>query len=128
MSWQRAERLNALIKEKVAVVVTQRLADPRLGFVTITEAKLSPDKRRCTVKYTVLGSDADRRKTGHALKDAAPHILEIIGPSLRIRRLPELVFEYDGGVEKGSRMLDLLDRLAGERGDRPEPTGEPEDA
>ena len=112
MSWDRKKRLDAVLREKISVVVTQRLRDPRLGFVTITGAELSPDKRRCTVNYTVIGDDSQQRMTQRALEAAAPHVLEVIGPSLRIRHLPELRFVFDAGQAKGARVLELLGRIA----------------
>ena len=112
MTWDRKKRLDALLQERISVVVTQRLRDPRLGFVTITATELSPDKRRCVVQYTVIGDEAQQRMTQRALEAAAPHILEIIGPGLRMRTLPELCFVFDAGQLKGARVLDLLGRIA----------------
>lgn len=124
MSWSRVDRLNALIKEKVATVVLERLADPRLGFVTITSAELNQDRSRCLIKYSVLGDEAKRRTTHRALQSAAPHVQEIIAPSLRMRHMPELVFELDDGLEKGERVLDLLRQIEGEHGDGAVPSSD----
>jgi len=119
MSWDRKKRLDALLREKISVVVTQRLRDPRLGFVTITDAELSPDKRSCVVRYTVIGDETQQRLTQRALEAAAPRVLEIIGPTLRVRALPELRFVFDAGQHKGARVLELLGRLADERHEDP---------
>ncbi len=115
MAWDRNERTEALLREKVAIIVLERLNDPRLGFVTITGAKLSRDKRHCRVLYTVLGTPTQRRLTERALQDAAPHIQRVLGKSMRLRTLPELRFAYDESIAKESRMLDILDDLAQER-------------
>ncbi len=117
--WDRNARTEALLKERIATVVLEKLADPRLGFVTITAVKLSGDKRRARVFYTVLGTPAQQRLSGRALEDAARHIQEIIGKGLRIKTIPELVFTWDESVEKESKMRELLDQLAQERGDPP---------
>jgi ribosome-binding factor A len=121
VSWNRKARIEALLKERIAVVLVERLNDPRLGFVTVTGVQLSGDRRLARVRFTVLGTPGQRRATARALADAAPHIQELIGPGLRMRLMPELRFEYDESIEKESRMLDLLDELAAERG---EPGGE----
>ena len=58
MSWDRIRRQEAILREKIAVIILDRLNDPRLGFVTITGCTLSRDKRYCKVKVTVLGSES----------------------------------------------------------------------
>ena len=115
MAWDRNERTEALLREKIAIIVLERLNDPRLGFVTITGARLSRDKRHCRVLFTVLGTPTQRRLTERALQDAAPHIQQVLGKSMRLRTLPELRFAYDESIAREARMLDLLDDLAQER-------------
>jgi len=115
MAWDRNERTEALLREKVAIIVLERLNDPRLGFVTITGAKLSRDKRHCRVLYTVLGTPTQRRLTERALQDAAPHIQRVLGKSMRLRTLPELRFDYDESIAKEARMQDILDELEQQR-------------
>ena len=115
MAWDRIERTEAILREKIAIIVLERLNDPRLGFVTITGAKLSRDRRHCKVLYTVLGTPTQRRLSEQALRDAAPHIQEVLAPSMRLRTIPEVRFVYDESVAKESRMYDLLDELAGQR-------------
>ena len=115
MAWDRRERLEALLREKIAIIVLERLNDPRLGFVTITGVQLSKDKRHAKVLYTVLGTAGQRRTTDRALQDAARHVQEQLAPTLRLRVMPELRFTYDESIEKESRMLGLLDELASSR-------------
>ncbi len=115
MAWDRNERTEALLREKVAIIVLERLNDPRLGFVTITGAKLSRDKRHCRVLFTVLGTPAQRRLSERALQDAAPHIQQVLSRSMRMRSMPELRFAYDESIARESHMLDLLDDLAGRK-------------
>jgi ribosome-binding factor A len=123
MAWDRTERTEALLREKIAIIVLERLNDPRLGFVTITGAKLSKDKRQCKVLYTVLGTPVQRRLSEQALRDAAPHIQQVLAPTMRLRTLPELRFVYDESIEKGSRMLGILDELAKEHPGEPAASG-----
>ena len=115
--WDRTERVEALMKERIATIVLERLSDPRLGFITITGVKLSGDKRLAKVAFTVLGSAAQRRTTERALRDAASHVQQVLAPSMRMRNLPELRFVYDESIEKESKMLELLDGLQAERGE-----------
>ena len=123
MAWDRSNRTEAILQEKIAIIVLERLNDPRLGFVTITGARLSGDKRHCKVLFTVLGTPTQRRLTEQALRDAAPHIQEVLAPTLRLRTIPELRFVYDESIAKQSKMFDLLDELASERKDDG-PTGD----
>ena len=117
MTWDRIQRQEAILLEKIAVLV-QRLNDPRLGFVTITSTKLSRDKRYCTVMYTVLGSDSEVSKTARALSAAAPRVREMLASSLDSRVLPELRFEIDAVVVKESRLRTLIEEVTAERLER----------
>ncbi|GJM21162.1 MAG: hypothetical protein DHS20C15_10770 [Planctomycetota bacterium] len=117
MSWDRRDRQEAILREKIATIVLERLNDPRLGFITITKAELSKDKRIVRVSYTVLGDDAAKRTTARALETAAPRIQELLAPTLKMRSLPEIRFVYATSVQVESRMLTLLEGLQQERGD-----------
>lgn len=120
MTWDRIQRQEAILLEKIAVLV-QRLNDPRLGFVTITAAKLSRDKRYCTVQFTVMGSESEVSKTTRALAAAAPRVREMLAPSLQSRVLPELRFVMDENVVKESRLRTLIEEVTAERVDRAGP-------
>jgi ribosome-binding factor A len=119
MAWDRTERLEAMLQEKIAIIVLERLNDPRLGFLTITGVRLSKDKRHAKVLFTVLGTASQRRLSERALHDAAKHIQEVLAPGMRLRNMPELRFVYDDSIEKEAKMLDILDKLAEKRGDEP---------
>lgn len=125
MTWDRIHRQEAILREKIAVLI-QRLNDPRLGFVTITSAKLSRDKHYCTVMFSVLGSDSEERNTTRALADAAPRVRELLGPSLHTRVLPELKFVYDRVVVKESHLRTLIDEVTAERESRVGPDVDPD--
>jgi ribosome-binding factor A len=124
MRWDRRRRLEAQLKEKIALVVLDRLGDPCIGFTTFTRVELSRDKKYARVFYTVLGEPSQMRSTARALKRAAPHIQEILAPTLRMRNVPELRFEYDESVARESSMRDLLADLEAEREEQDD-TAEP---
>jgi ribosome-binding factor A len=111
MSWDRIQRQEAILREKIAVIILDRLNDPRMGFVTVTGVKLSRDKRHCKVMFTVLGTEAEVRRTERALKDAAPRVQQLLAATYKARTLPEILFVYDGTVEKESRLRDLIESL-----------------
>lgn len=128
MSWDRRHRQEAILREKIAKIVIERLSDPRIGFITITKAELSKDKRIARVSYTVLGNEGQRRTTQRALEKAAPRIVELLAPTLRMRMLPELRFVYDEVVQRESRVLDLIESLDIKPDEPEDAAGEADDA
>jgi ribosome-binding factor A len=116
----RMRRVNEILREVIAESVT-RLKDPRVGFVTITAVDTSPDLRHAAVYYSVLGTSEEQAATEAALRSAAPHIRAEVGQEVRLKYLPELVFERDDALERGIRVQELLHRIEMERDDRGDP-------
>lgn len=117
MSWSADSRLAERIRARVAHVVLYELQDPRITFPTITRVRLAKDLSTCRVYYSVLGSEADRKKTAHALEDARGFVQRQVAAVLRTRVTPVLKFEYDESIEGGMRMHGLLKQLKNERGE-----------
>ena len=106
-------RVNEAVREVVSEGVGE-LKDPRIGFVTVTGVETSPDLRHARVFVSVLGSEAKRKRTLAGLA-AAHGVLEArLARELRMKRTPQLAFEYDPTVERGVRMTQLIDELAPE--------------
>lgn len=104
-------RVNAAVREVLSETVGE-LKDPRIGFVTVTGVVTSPDLRTARVFVSVLGSEKKREATLAGL-DAAHGVLQArIARELRLKRTPQLTFEYDDSVERGVRMSHLIDELA----------------
>jgi ribosome-binding factor A len=113
---ERMRRVNEAVKEVVSEGLGE-LKDPRIGFVTVTGVETSPDLRHARVFVSVLGSEAKRRKTLAGL-DAAHGVLQArLARQLRLKRTPQLAFEYDPTVERGVRMTQLIDELAPDAAD-----------
>ena len=104
-------RVNAAVREVLAEAVVE-LRDPRIGFVTVTDVKTSSDLRHAVVYVSVLGSEAKREKTIAGLEAAHGVLQARIAAELRLKRTPQLAFEYDESVERGVRMSHLIDELA----------------
>ena len=104
-------RVNAAVREVLAEAVGE-LRDPRIGFVTVTAVKTSPDLRHAVVYVSVLGSDKKRENTLEGLGAAHGVLQARIAHELRLKRTPQLAFEYDESVERGVRMSQLIDELA----------------
>lgn len=110
-------RLAETIRHRAAHVILHELKDPRVGFVTVTGVKLSPDRTHCVVYWSVFGTAGDRSKTRHALEDARPYVQRRIAEGLKTRTAPLLSFEFDASVEGAIRMGGLLKQLRDERGE-----------
>jgi ribosome-binding factor A len=98
-----AEELREVLAEEIP-----RLKDPRVGFVTVTGVRVTPDLRKARVFYTVLGEDRDRAATRAALRSARSHLRAALGREVRIKFVPELEFREDETAERGQRVEELL--------------------
>jgi len=109
----RMRRVNEAVREVVSEGVGE-LKDPRIGFVTVTGVETSPDLRHASVFVSVLGSEAKRKRTLAGLAAARGVLQARLARELRMKRTPQLAFEYDPTVERGVRMTQLIDELAPE--------------
>jgi ribosome-binding factor A len=103
---RHAERL----RELVASVVRSQIKDPRLGMVTITDARLTADLRDATVFYTVLGDAAEKAGTAAALDSAKGLLRSTVGRALGLRHSPSLTFVLDEVPDQAKHIDELLDQ------------------
>jgi ribosome-binding factor A len=116
---ERMRRVNESVREVLSEAMGE-LKDPRIGFVTVTGVDTSADLRQARVYVSVLGSARKRERTLAALTSAHGVLQARIGSELRLKRTPQLTFEYDPTVERGVRMSQLIDELApAEQNDEP---------
>lgn len=108
---ERMRRVNAAVKEVLSGALVE-LKDPRIGFVTITAVETSTDLRHARVFVSVLGSEEQREQTLEGLSAAHGLLQGHVARELRMKRTPQLAFEYDPTVERGVRMSRLIDELA----------------
>jgi len=106
-NYPRAERVRKAIKEVLAAEV-ERLKDPGLGFLTITEVTMSPDLRQAIAYYTVLGEELERASTRDALKRAAKHLRTVVAHEVRLRYAPTIDFREDPVAERSDRIERLI--------------------
>jgi len=107
----RMRRVNEAVHQVLAEAVP-RLKDPRIGLVTITAVRTTPDLRSARVFVSVLGGDRKRERTLAGLAAAHGVLQARVSQELRLKRTPQLAFEYDPTVEQGVRMSQLIDQLA----------------
>jgi ribosome-binding factor A len=108
---ERMRRVNESVRQVLAEAVPE-LKDPRIGLVTITGVETSPDLRHARVFVSVLGTDRKRERTLRGLEAAHGLLQARLARELRMKRTPQLTFEYDPSVERGVRMTKLIDELA----------------
>ena len=106
-SYPRAARVREAIKEVLAAQV-ERLKDPGVGFVTITDVTMSPDLRHAKAFYTVYGSDVERAATRDALRRATKYLRTAVAHEVRLRFAPTLEFAEDPVPERTQRIEQIL--------------------
>ena len=106
----RTDRVGEELREILAEAI-QGLKDPRVGFVTVTGVKVSPDLHVAWVYYTVLGDAKAAAGTRAALRSAAPHLRHELGRQIRLKVTPELRFEQDQVPASAERIDALLDQV-----------------
>jgi ribosome-binding factor A len=123
---QRTDRVDELLRQEIGSIVSREVADPRIGFATITKVETTPDLRHAKVWVSVIGQPKGRTATIAALGRAMPFVRHELGKSLRLKRIPDLHVELDDTAERGTRVLQLLDELGSGRAepDTEHPTGE----
>ncbi|MEZ3159872.1 30S ribosome-binding factor RbfA [Microbacterium sp. BWT-B31] len=114
MSNERQARLADRIRVLIAERLEKGLRDPRLGFVTITDVRVTGDLQHASVFYTVLGTEQERRDSGEALRAATGMLRSDVGRKLGVRLTPTLEFIPDAIPENAGHIEDLL-REARER-------------
>jgi ribosome-binding factor A len=120
---ERMRRVNESVRAVVAEGVGE-LKDPRIGMVTVTGVRVTPDLQDATVYVSVLGNEKKRRASLAGLESAHGVLQARINRELRLRRTPTLVFSYDESVERGVHMTKLIDELAQANSDLPEADGD----
>lgn len=103
----RAAKMADRIKVIVAKTLERGIKDPRLGFVTITDVRVTGDLQHATIFYTVYGSDEERADTAAALKSATGMLRSEVGKNLTARLTPSLEFVADG-IPENARLIDSL--------------------
>ena len=101
-------RVDEAVREVLSDAVFSDLKDPRIGFVTVTDVKTSPDLRRARVYVTVLGTNEEKTATMAGLQSAHGILQRRVGAELRMKRTPTLEFVYDETTDRAMRVEELL--------------------
>jgi len=110
---RRIERVNNLIRQEISELLQRQVKDPRLGnFISVTEVITSPDLRYAKIFISSIGSDEGRQETLSVLAVASGFFRKELARRLRLRRIPELNFQWDDSIERGDHLLKLIDEVS----------------
>lgn len=111
MTSGRMEKVNAAVKTRVAEILEHELHDPRIGFVTVTRAKVSADLRHATVYFSLLEGHGSPAETQAGLSSARGYIRRLLAGRLRLKMIPEISFRHDPSVAENIRITRLLSEI-----------------
>lgn len=104
-------KVSELVHIHLSDLLEQKVKDPRLDMVTITDVVVTPDASRANVYFSALGGEDALEETQEGLESASGWLRRELGRQLRLRNVPELVFHYDRSIERGERISAILDEL-----------------
>lgn len=107
----RVNRVGEQMKKELSDIISRKIKDPRIGFVTVTEVEVTGDLQQAKVYITVLGDEQQRDDTLKGLTKAKGFIRSEIGSRIRLRKTPELIFEFDESIDYGNRIESLLNQI-----------------
>ena len=108
----RIERVNSLIRQEISQLLQRQVKDPRLGnFIAVTEVDTSADLKHARVYISHLGTEAEKQETLSTLTAAAGFFHRELTKALKMRYVPELSFHWDGSIERGDRISQILNRV-----------------
>jgi len=111
----RPDRVGEQIRQAISEMLLRDVRDPGIGFVTLSRVKVSPDLQLVRVYYTQIGDNKAKQATVKALERATPFMRRQLASLVRLRRVPELRFEFDAGAEHQERIETILLELQKER-------------
>jgi ribosome-binding factor A len=114
---RRVARVAELIKREVSQMLFSGIKDDRvgMGMVSITDVDVSGDLQHAKIFVSIYGTEEAQAQTMEGLKSATKYVRSELGQRIRLRRTPEVVFIQDRGIERGTRVLSLINRLSEER-------------
>jgi ribosome-binding factor A len=111
MQGSRPERVGDQIRAELSDLLAREVKDPAIGFVTITYVKVSADLQVARAYYTALGDEESRRNTARALERARPFLRRQLAQRIRLRRAPEIAFQYDESIARQERIESLFEEI-----------------
>jgi ribosome-binding factor A len=113
MTSRRQVQVADEIRREIGELLLKQIKDPRVGFASVTEVQVSPDLRHAHINVSVFGSDAERQSTMEALQHGSGYFRREVGAALKLRYTPTITFHLDDSLERGDRILRLLNEVKG---------------
>lgn len=110
----RANRVGEQMKKELTEIIGRKIKDPRIGFVTVTDVAVTGDLQQATVYISVLGDEEQKENTLKGLAKAKGFIRSEIGQRIRLRKTPEIAFEFDESIAYGNRIDTLIHQIHSE--------------
>lgn len=111
----RIERVESLIQQEVSAILRGKVADPRIGFVSVTRVKVTPDFKNASIFVSVFADENKKAEAMLGLASATGFIQRQLGSLLEMRTTPKIQFVRDDSLEEGSRVINLINRLENEK-------------
>lgn len=111
MTTTRQEKLVHLLKEEISDILRREIKDPRLGFFTIIDAEITSDLRHAKIFVSIMGTPEERKQSMDVLTHAQHFVRQEFGKRVRMKVLPDIQFKLDETVDRGVRMLELLEEI-----------------
>ncbi|MBZ8182658.1 30S ribosome-binding factor RbfA [Oscillatoria salina] len=126
---RRVSRVSSQIKREVSQMLMNEIKDDRVGagMVSITDVDVSGDLQHAKIFVSIYGTDEAKAETMEGLKSSTAFVRRQLGQRMRLRRTPEVVFLEDASLERGDRMVALLNKISSERQDQDIPVDDYEE-
>jgi ribosome-binding factor A len=111
----RIERVSSLMRQEISGLLQRQVKDPRLSqFIAVNEVSISSDLKYARVFVSCMGSQEEKQAMLNGLEAASNYLRNQLAKRLHLRRIPELSFEWDDSLERGDRLLRLIDKISAE--------------
>ncbi|MDH4070627.1 MAG: 30S ribosome-binding factor RbfA, partial [Ignavibacteria bacterium] len=114
----RTERVASLIRHEIGAIFGREFNDPSVGFITVTDVRMTADLKIARISLSVLGSEKVRSKTMEMLESEKQHIRGLLGSQLRLKYTPALQFYLDETLERVDRINKLIQKIHEDDGSR----------
>lgn len=111
MKERRFQRLTETVRAEIEGILRTEIADPRIGFITVTRVKLSPDATHAFIFFSTLGTEEDKRLSREAMESAKGYARRLLAERMSLRTVPELHFLQDSSIEEGEEVLRLMRKM-----------------
>ena len=107
----RIKKIEVDLKREIGFIINNKLKDPRVNFVTLTDVTLSPDYRHLNVFFSIMGQEKDIEDGISGLNNAKGYIAKNISERFELRHTPKITFIYDSSIDNGLRISKIIDSL-----------------